>query len=250
MPGSRPARIWGVVAAQAASHGGRVSAADACTAAVAATAVTGAWLSAASNGAAGHLMHVTDAISEHLSELQLTLGEGPSLDALTTGGPVLASDLGTAAAASRWPAFAPAADAAGSAAIFAFPLRIGAIRSGVLSLYRARPGPLSAVQLGDALIFADTATLLLLEAQNQTTGASAAGSGPSGQPENLALHRAEIDQATGMLTEQLSTGIADAFVRLRAYAYGNDLRLTDVARDIVSRRLRLHPEPGPSGEGR
>jgi hypothetical protein len=46
-----------------------------------------------------------------------------------------------------------------------------------------------------------------------------------------------------MLTEQLGVSIADAFVRLRAHAYVNDLRLTDVARDIVTRRLRLHPEP-------
>jgi hypothetical protein len=35
-------------------------------------------------------------------------------------------------------------------------------------------------------------------------------------------------------------------VRLRAYAYINDLRLTDVARDIVARRLRLHSDPGSS----
>jgi hypothetical protein len=51
-----------------------------------------------------------------------------------------------------------------------------------------------------------------------------------------------------MLTEQLGVGIADAFVRLRAYAYVNDLRLTDVARDIVARRLRLHPDPDSSEE--
>ena len=63
------------------------------------------------------------------------------------------------------------------------------------------------------------------------------------------MHRAEIDQATGMLTEQLGAGIAEAFVRLRAYAYAHDLRLTDVARDIVARRLRLHPDPDPSRDG-
>jgi hypothetical protein len=45
-----------------------------------------------------------------------------------------------------------------------------------------------------------------------------------------------------MLTEQLGVGITEAFVRLRAYAYVNDLRLIDVARDIVVRRLRLHPD--------
>ena len=43
-------------------------------------------------------------------------------------------------------------------------LQIGAIRAGVLGLYRERPGQLTAFQLGDALIFADTATVLLLDA--------------------------------------------------------------------------------------
>ncbi len=51
-----------------------------------------------------------------------------------------------------------------------------------------------------------------------------------------------------MLTEQLGAGIGDAFVRLRAYAYARDLRLTDAARDIVARRLRLHPDPSRDGE--
>ena len=32
------------------------------------------------------------------------------------------------------------------------------------------------------------------------------------------------------------------FVRLRAYAYAQDRRLSDVARDIVARRLRLTPD--------
>ena len=62
MTGSRPGRIWGLVAAQAASRGGRVSAADVCAAAVAAVEVTGAWLSAASGAEAGHLMRVTDEV--------------------------------------------------------------------------------------------------------------------------------------------------------------------------------------------
>jgi hypothetical protein len=215
---------------------------------VAAVEVTGAWLSAA-NGAAAHLMRVTDAVSEQLAGLELTLGEGPSLDTSASGGPVLASDLATRETACRWPVFAPAARQAGAAAIFAFPLRIGAIRVGVLGLYRDRPGPLSGFQLGDALVFADTATLLLLDSQDEAAGGAAARTAPGAQPAELALHRAEIDQATGMLTEQLGTGIANAFTRLRAYAYANDLRLTDAARDIVGRRLRLHPDLATSRDG-
>jgi hypothetical protein len=195
-------------------------------------------------------MRVTDEVSEQLAELQLTLGEGPSLDAAASGGPVLAGDLAAGESGRRWPVFAPAARQAGAAAVFAFPLRIGAIRAGVLSLYREQPGSLSAFELGDALILADTATLLLLGGfPAQAADDRAAGGGPAGQPAALALHRAEIDQATGMLTEQLGTGITDAFLRLRAYAYVNDLRLSDVARDIVARRLRLPPDPEPSHDG-
>ncbi len=249
MTGSRPARVWGLVAGQAASRGGRVSAGDACAAAVAAVEVRGAWLIAARGAGAGHLMRVTDEVSELLAELQLTLGEGPGPDAVASGGPVLTSDMDEVEAVRRWPAFAPAACQAGAAAIFAYPLQVGAIRAGVMGLYRERPGSLSAFQLGDALVFADTATLLLLDAQGQTEGETAAGSGPGGQPPDLALHRAEIDQATGMLTEQLDVGIEEAFIRLRAYAYAHDQGLSDLARDIVAQRLRLSPDRDPRQDG-
>jgi AmiR/NasT family two-component response regulator len=63
------------------------------------------------------------------------------------------------------------------------------------------------------------------------------------------VHRAEIDQATGMLTEQLGVGIAEAFIRLRSYAYAHDRRLSDLAGDIVARRLRLRPDPAPLEDG-
>ena len=238
----RLARVWGLIAEQAAVRGGRVSAADVCAAVVPEVQVTGAWLSAALDAQAGHLMQVTDEVSRQLAELQLTLGEGPLFDASVSGGPVLASDLTDGDSGARWPAFAPAASQAGAAAVFVFPLAVGAIRAGVLGLYRDRPGSLSDFQLGDALTFADTATMLLLDAQDGTEGATGPGDGPGGQPAGLTFYRAEIDQATGMLTEQLGVNIADAFARLRAYAYVNDLQLADVARDIVARRLRLFPD--------
>ena len=66
-------------------------------------------------------------VSERLAELQLTLGEGPSLDTSASGGPALASDLADPESASRWPAFTPAACQAGAAAVFTFPLAVGAM---------------------------------------------------------------------------------------------------------------------------
>ena len=91
--------------------------------------------------------------------------------------------------------------------------------------------------------------MLLLDAQDRAGAGTGPGAGPGGQPAGLASHRAEIDQATGMLTEQLGVSITDAFVRLRAYAYASDLQLADVARDIVARRLRLVPDPDLSKGG-
>jgi AmiR/NasT family two-component response regulator len=51
-----------------------------------------------------------------------------------------------------------------------------------------------------------------------------------------------------MLTEQLGVSAADAFARLRAYAYSHDQRLADVARDIVARRLHLPSDRSPGGD--
>jgi AmiR/NasT family two-component response regulator len=51
-----------------------------------------------------------------------------------------------------------------------------------------------------------------------------------------------------MLTVQLGVTAAEAYIRLRAYAYAKDQRLADVARDIVARRLRLLPDPVQDGE--
>jgi ANTAR domain len=245
MPDARRVVVWGLVAACAAGHGRRVSVADVCAVAVSSAEVSGAWVIAASGDGSDFVMHVTDSVSEQLAELQLMLGEGPCHDALAFAAPVLGGDLGDDQSGRRWPVFAPAAFEAGAGAVFAFPLTIGAIRAGVMGLYRSSPGQLAIAQLGDCLILADTATVLLLDGLGHGADGMAKNDGAAlnGQSPDLALHRAEIDQATGMLTVQLGVTAADAFVRLRAYAYARDRRLADVARDIVTRRLRLHPDP-------
>jgi hypothetical protein len=42
-----------------------------------------------------------------------------------------------------------------------------------------------------------------------------------------------------MISVQLGLSIAEALVRLRGYAFRHDLPVEDVARDVVSRRLRF-----------
>ncbi|WTW91993.1 GAF and ANTAR domain-containing protein [Streptomycetaceae bacterium NBC_01309] len=260
----RTARIRGLVAEHAARRGSRVAVLDVCTAAVAALPVHGAGVSAMSPTTATHPLCSTDGVSELLEELQLTLGEGPCVDAYSRGTAVLTSDLSADSVHDRWPLFAPAAELAGASSVFAFPLRLGAISPGVLDLYSRTPCHLDAGQLADAMVLADTATLVLLQtplagadatADRLDGSVSAPPEDASSDPslEDLGGYRAEIDQATGMLTEQLGVGIDEAFVRLRAYAYAQERRLADVARDVVDRTLRFTPDaprrPSPGEEG-
>jgi ANTAR domain/GAF domain len=239
---SRVARVWELVAAQAISRRGRVSVADVCAAVATSLDVSGAWVTASDGIGPGQAMCATDIVSESLAEAQITLGEGPCHDAALSGAPVLAADLADGAG-HRWAVFAETALRSGAAAVFAFPLRIGAIRVGVLGLYRDKEGPLDILQLGNALILADIATMLLLDAEAGQPDDPLPGAAPASQSRDLAAHDAEIAQATGMLTEQRGVGITEAFARLRAYAYAQDRRLSDIAHDIVIRRLRLDPDP-------
>ena len=173
-------------------------------------------------------LSATDELSARLEELLLTTGEGPGADDFMFGSPMLIPDL--APVTERWPGFAPAAVAAGARALFAFPLQAGAIRAGVLSLYRARPGPLTPAQLADALVFADIALQLLLDSYAGISGS--AGYRPL---DGLSDSRAEVYQATGMISVQLGVSLEEAFVRLRAHAFAVSTSLGGVADDRVPR---------------
>lgn len=181
-------------------------------------------------------------LGERLEELQFTLGEGPCVDALTSGGPVLAADLSSPNSLRRWPYFAIDA-AAGAGGIFAFPLQAGAVQVGVLALYRAQERPLDAEEFADALVFADAALVLLLDAK-----AGIAPDASTWPADGLSERRAELHQATGMLSVQLQIGIEGALLRLRAYAFAHDRRIADVAREVVARRLRFAPESSLTGD--
>jgi hypothetical protein len=179
----------------------------------------------------------TDARATALVEQELLLGEGPTVRALATGVPVLATDLagdaGGGPGASPWPLYASAAVAAGVAAVFALPLRIGAVSLGALVALRDRPGPPTPAAYADGLVVADLAVQALLEER-------AAGTG--GVPASFSAGAAELDlvaQATGMVAERQGIALADALVRIRAHAFAQGLTVGRAARDIVDGTLVL-----------
>ena len=181
--------------------------------------------------------------SAALEDAQFTLGQGPSVEALADGAPILIADL--ADAGERWPAFTDAARALGVGAVFAFPLRIGAISVGALLAHRAAVGPFSAQQLADALALADAVTILLLHrAAPELDATGAAFDAPCPGWAAPSTYRAQVHQATGMISVQLDVSLAEALARLRAHAYARDRRVAEVADDVVARRLRFDkPEP-------
>ncbi|GAA1244809.1 ANTAR domain-containing protein [Prauserella halophila] len=239
--GERTARVFSWVAAAAADDGegdGRISPAALCRAARTRLDVDGVSMTAMT----GHGMHTPVAASGELAaeleELQVTLGEGPGLAAFTFGSPMLVPDL--AASAARWPGFAAAARERDVAAVFAFPLHTGTIQLGVFELHRVATGPLATGDLANALVFADLALQLLLDSS------SGVGRQPDRHPiDDTSRGRDAVHQATGMIAVQLEVGMAEALARLRAHAFTGDTPLSEVAADVVARRLRFRPEAEP-----
>ncbi len=166
-----------------------------------------------------------------LDELQFTTGEGPCHDAFLTRRPILTPDLHTESG--RWPGYVSAATAAGVGGIFVFPLHVGAIGLGVLSVFADQVGSLTEDQATLALTFAEITTDLLLD----HTGAADGRIDPG--LESALGHRAEIYQAQGMVTVALEIGLLEALVRMRAYAFSHDQPLIELAREIISDRRRL-----------
>ena len=177
------------------------------------------------------LVQATNDVSTGLEDLQLVVGEGPCLEAFSSGGPVLIPDLDEES--ERWPAFTPGAQRYGARAVFSFPLQIGALRLGSLDCYRDSPGPLAHAKLQDALILADFAThAILVELDGHDTE----------DLRWLADPHAEVHQATGMVQVQIGSSTEAALLRLRAHAYTEELTLAETARRIVARELRFEPD--------
>ena len=187
---------------------------------------------------AGHRATVcwTDPVSSRIEELQFVLGEGPCVDASSDRSPVLVADLldRREGVQDRWPGFLEEASAAGVRAVFAFPLRFGAVALGAMDFYRSAPGALSHGQVRAALLAADAAALLLLDYATDQRHLDAPEAG-------TALHFA-VHRAAGMAMVQLGSTIEHALVRLRGIAFAQGRPIDAVAADVVHGRLRFDQE--------
>ena len=110
-----------------------------CEACVMSLPVQRAGISVHVDGVGLEVLCASDYVAERVEWVQISLGEGPAWEAVACGGPVV---IATGDVDERWPVFSSEAAASGVGSMFALPLQVGAIRVGVLDLYRDDAEPL------------------------------------------------------------------------------------------------------------
>jgi len=230
--GKRLGRILGLLTAGSETE---TTTARLCQVCATASSMSGAGIMLMSDDVPAGSVCTSNNVSALMEDLQYTLGEGPCVDAYTSGQPVLEPDLADPAVP-RWLAFSPPSLEAGARAVFGFPLQVGAVRLGALNLYRDRPGPLSDDQHADALVLADVAAHAVLAMQGTASTEAVAAALDVGADFHLVVH-----QASGMVAAQMGISVGEALSRLRAHVFAHDRTLTAVAESVVARQLRFDP---------
>jgi hypothetical protein len=198
--------------------------------------VDGATISLLPQGIVWGTLAASGDFSRRVDELQFTVGEGPCMDAVRTGEPVLA-DLGQPGE-SRWPAFASAVLDLGVCSMIALPIIVDGSSAGALDLLRREPGSLGQDALAGGLIAAEVAGLPVARLMRDTVDWEHASDGTDVQ-QAAGWERVEVYQATGMIMGQLDVEPGEALMRLRGYAFAHGMTASEVAWSIIERRLRL-----------
>ena len=163
-----------------------------------------------------------------LELLKIQNDEGPCLDCMNTGVPVVNADLGSAE--DRWPVFAPRAMAAGFQSVHAFPMRLRAQTIGALNLFGDEDSRFDPDEIRVVQALADVATIAILHERNLTQSELT-----TVQLQGALNSRVLIEQAKGALAQAQGISPSEAFGLMRSRARSNRTRLVDVAQEELDR---------------
>ncbi|MFE0749006.1 GAF and ANTAR domain-containing protein [Gordonia sp. NPDC058843] len=179
-------------------------------------------------------LHVVAASSEATRALelfQLQRAQGPCLDCYHSGEPVSAANLDDHR--HRWPQFVDAAAAAGIVSVHAVPMRLHDFVLGALGLFGTRAGDLSGGDLDLAQALAHVASIAIVRG-----APSSEDTAQISEQLSSTLHsRAALEQAKGFLAHRGDLDMDQAFDALRSYARDNQLHLSEVVRQVLTRVL-------------
>jgi GAF domain-containing protein len=175
-----------------------------------------------------------------LELFELQGAQGPCLDAYSSGRTVQANAADSRA---RWPAFAPEASDAGFQLMCAVPLRVRTDVIGALNLFRRDDEPFTGAEIEIAQAMAEMAAIGLIQER-----AARERNLLTSQLQAALNSRVIIEQAKGMIAEYLTMTVDDAFDLLRSYAHYHNRRLSEVASDVVDRRITSATLGRPPGQ--
>jgi transcriptional regulator with GAF, ATPase, and Fis domain len=182
-------------------------------------------------------LEVVVSTSEHsnfVDLMQLEAGEGPCIEAFTTGEGVSVEDQGEMRR--RWPRFAAAAEEVGYVSVHSIPLRLRDTTLGAMNLFRETAGPLNEDDSIAARALTDVATISIL--QQRTTEHAAL---IQAQLQRALDSRIVIEQAKGYLSHTHQVDMDAAFQLLRTYARSHQAPLSEVARAVTRREVVIAP---------
>ena len=180
----------------------------------------------------------SDAIAAQAEALQISLGEGPCLDATETSDPVAADE---SSMAKQWPMFHRELVAQTPIrAVASMPLKSSRLRRfGALDLYATDSEKLRQLSLNE--VSTHIAGLIAAMLFDSPRTVSEYGTvWPTWMNSHSATRRMKVWVAVGILLEHAGLSNADALAALRAYAYGHGASLDDIA-DLLTTQ-RLHPD--------
>jgi AmiR/NasT family two-component response regulator len=112
---------------------------------------------------------------------------------------------------------------------------------GALNLFFVEPGEMQRSDIDAAQAMADVATIAILQHR------AALEAQMLNEQLNYALNsRIVIEQAKGMVAERENLNMEQAFAMLRNHARNHNLRLVDVARDIITGKMAVTTLDRPS----
>ncbi|MDQ4093761.1 MAG: GAF and ANTAR domain-containing protein [Actinomycetota bacterium] len=179
----------------------------------------------------------SDEHTRRVDQLQYDFDEGPCLETLANGEPHYIADT---ASEQRWPSFCPAAHEHGVRSCLGLPLNGPTGQVGGYNFYST---------WSDAFA-KDTREQLEMFAANAAGAVAVAMKLADQSQMSEDLHgalasRAVIDQATGIIMAQQRCDAAAAFDFLRRASQNRNVKLRDLAAEIVSQVGGKPPEPGP-----
>ncbi len=169
-------------------------------------------------------------LAARIDEIQIDMGEGPSWDALRSREPVMSPDL-QLNGGELWPHAWSALRALRVGGLYAFPLHVGPIGVGCLVVYSLVARVLSRAEVEGMSGLATIVSRRLLRHALDRAAEEV------GEMETGPYSRREIHQASGMIAAQTGLGVDDALVLLRGHAYATERTVSEVAADVVARRI-------------